>query len=86
MGEESCIARGERGLSARRWVFALAILVAGLAPWVSASAQMETDGTMGAAQVLVGPNFDIGADAETHGRCPTTLNKRRHSTRNAQRR
>ncbi len=26
-----------------------------------ASAQMETDGTMGAAQVLAGPNFGIGA-------------------------
>ena len=61
MGGESCIARRERGLSARRWVFALPILVAGLAPWVSTRAQIETDGTMGAAQVLAGPNFDIGA-------------------------
>ncbi len=61
MGEESCIARGERDLSARRWIFALPILVAGLAPWVSARAQIVTDGTMGPAQALVGPNFDIGA-------------------------
>ena len=38
MGEESCIARRERGLSARRWVFALPILVAWLAPWALAQA------------------------------------------------
>ena len=61
MGGRWSRADKKRGLSARRWVFALAILVAGLAPWVSTRAQMETDGTMGAAQVLAGPNFDIGA-------------------------
>ncbi|MFQ5774398.1 MAG: filamentous hemagglutinin N-terminal domain-containing protein, partial [Kiloniellaceae bacterium] len=44
---------------------ALPVLVAVSAPWAYSHAQIETDGTMGAAQVLAGPNFGIGAGLGT---------------------